>query len=242
MMNYFAIEFSLNEKIMGKIEQVKEYRHNCDVWNEPNFIDRFPFEKIEIEPILSNLVLYSTSKLTDFIRSGGIGFSGSMVISNKFKNILDNFNCFGVQFFPTHLIHKNKEIDNYWQSHIYDIPYDYIDFKKTKIFIKNSENGNVNFDEPLIFKSLNEFKSKLNSLEYPFSILIKELNFNDKMNYDYFFLRFFDNGGSLGVVSKRLKTEIENQGCTGIEFRPIELSLREWYDSSEREKIYGKSY
>jgi hypothetical protein len=42
-------------------------------------------------------------------------------------------------------------------------------------------------------------------------------------------------------VSEKLKQEIEDAGCTDIEFQPIELSYNEWVVSGgEREKIYGK--
>lgn len=130
-MNYFAIENSLNKKIMGKVEQSKEYLHHCDVWNEPRFIDRFPFTKIEINPILSNTVLYPSAKLTDKILVSSVGYSyGSMLISNKLKLIFEKFNLFGVQFFPTYLIQNNTKIEGYWQSHISNIPHDYIDFEK----------------------------------------------------------------------------------------------------------------
>ena len=38
------------------------------------------------------------------------------------------------------------------------------------------------------------------------------------------------------------KKEIEDAGCTGIEFQPIELSYNEWSaPGGEREKIYGKA-
>lgn len=243
MMKYFAIEYSLNEKIMGKIEQVKEYRHNCHVWDNPNFIDRFPFQKIENIPILSNLHLYSSSKLTDVIMAGGIGFSfGSMVISDELKSVFDNFNSYGVQFFPTYLLHKNKKIDNYWQSHIYDIPYDFIDFNNTDILLKDrDENRNLTKKYLDKMKSKEDFLKFSESMKYPKMIYLTNINFLKEMNYDYFFLRYFENNGSLGIVSERLKEEIENKGCTGIEFRPIELSLQEWLQGGEREKNYGKA-
>ncbi len=41
-------------------------------------------------------------------------------------------------------------------------------------------------------------------------------------------------------VSEKLKQEIEQAGCTGIEFQPSHLSLNEWFHN-EREKIYGKA-
>ncbi|MBF03752.1 MAG: hypothetical protein CMP76_10700 [Flavobacterium sp.] len=242
-MKYFAIESSLDEKIMGKVDQCKEYIHHCNVWEDPNFIDRFPFEKIHSKPILSTPVLHSNAKLTDLIKTISTGFSfGSMIISDKFKSILDDFNCFGIQYFQTYLIYKSKEVNDYWQTHISEIPYSYIDFENTKFFIKNSETRRIDNDKPLEIKNLLDFNNKKDSLEYPFSISINEVQFDKTFKYDYFFLRYFENGGNKGIVSERLKEEIEKQGCTGIEFRPIEMSLQDWYHSGERERIYGKSY
>ena len=40
-MKYFTLENSINEKIMGNIPQTKEYIHHCDIWNDPNFIEKF---------------------------------------------------------------------------------------------------------------------------------------------------------------------------------------------------------
>jgi hypothetical protein len=43
-------------------------------------------------------------------------------------------------------------------------------------------------------------------------------------------------------VSEKLKQEIEDVGCTGIEFQPIELSYNErTAPGGEREKLYGKA-
>jgi hypothetical protein len=243
MIKYYALEFSLNEKILGKIEQIKEINHHCNVWDEPSFIDKFPFQKIVSKPILSNPILYSASKLTDLIKVSSVGFSfGSMVISSKFKQILDNFNCFGVQFFPTYLTHKDKEINDYWQTHIFDIPYDYIDFKNTDILLKDRDKNRKLIQQNLErMENKDEFLRLVENIKYPKMIYLTNLTFNENMNHDYFFLRYFENNGSLGIVSERLKEELENADCTGIEFRPIEFSLQEWYQSGERERKYGKN-
>ncbi|MEC3906014.1 integrase core domain-containing protein [Tamlana sp. 2201CG12-4] len=125
---------------MGKLPQVKEVVHNCHVWDNSNFIDRFSFKKIEINPILSNAILYAKSKRTDLIEVSSVGFSyGSMLISDKLKNLLEQFNSFGIQFFSTSIIHKENKIKNYWQTHIYDIPYDFIDFKNTDLLLKDRD-------------------------------------------------------------------------------------------------------
>ncbi len=239
-MKYFAIENSLNEKILGKIPQVKEFIHHCDVEDEPNFIDKFVFEKIEIKPILSNVVLYANAKQTDLIDTfGDIGFCFGYLISNKFKETLDQFNCYGFQYFETYIIQKNQKLDNYLQTNIYDFPYQFIDFEKTTFSIKDSIKRKIIF-ESINILNLEDFYKKISSLKYPESISLSNLSFDDQMNLDFFPLRFFENGGYKGIVSERLKNEIEKNDITGIEFRPIEIPLQDWLKSKEREKIYGK--
>ncbi len=237
MIKYFSIENTLNEKNIGKIPQVKEVNHNCHIWDNPNFIDRYPFTKIEMSPILSNAVLYAKAKQTDLIHTNSIGFpSGSMLISEKFKTILENFNCFGIQFFSTYIIHKDKKIENYWQTHVYDIPYDFIDFKNTDILLKDRDKNRKpiqNYLERVSNKE--EFLNMAETMKYPKMLFLENLSFVKNMDLDYFFLRNFE-GANLGIVSEKLKKEIE-QNCTGMEFKPIEMKLTEWFEGGEREKI-----
>lgn len=239
-MKYYSIESSQNRKILGKIPQVKEFIHHCDVWEDPNFIDRFVFKKIEIQPILSNVVLHSKAKRTDLIDTfGDIGFAHSYLISNKLKEIIEKFNCFGFQFFKTYVIHENEKIKDYWVINKYDFAYNFIDFKKTIFFKKNSLNRDV--IEEINFTSLDDFLLKIVDLKYPITIATSNIFFNENMNLDLFSLRFYENGGHKGIVSERLKNEIEKEGITGIEFKPLELSIYKWLHEGEREKIYGKS-
>lgn len=240
MTKYFAIEYGRNETLVGKIPQVKDFKHNCNVSDNSDFIDKFPFKKIEGSPILSIPILYPITKQTDIIDTySNVGFSfGSLVISNKLKEILDQFNCYGFQFFPTYIIQDGSTYSNYWQTHICEMPFEYIDFKKTKALILNIETRKI-VTESVEISYAEEFLSIVNSLEYPKSISLKDISFEDKMDLDLFFIRFFENSGR-GIVSEKLKNEIEKQECTGIEFRPIELSLQEWYHNGERERVYGK--
>lgn len=241
MMKYFAIESSLNEKLMGKIPQVKEFKHNCNIDEESNFIDNFIFEKIEIQPILSNVVLFANAKQTDLIDTlGDVGFKFGYLISDKFKQILDQFNCYGFQFFKTYVIQENEKLNDYWVINKYDFPHQFIDFKKT-VFLLNDRDVNRNLiSEPISFRSIEDFNLLVNSIKYPKMILIRDLFFTDDFEFDLFSIRFYEKGGHKGIVSEKLKNEIENSGITGIEFKPLDLSIYEWLHGGEREKIYGK--
>lgn len=242
-MKYFTLENSINEKIMGNIPQTKEYIHHCDIWNDPNFIEKFYYRKIENKPILSNLILYSKANITDFIDAkSGIGFSNSsIVISNKFKSILEKFNCYELQFFQTYIVHKNKENHNYWQTHFGKLAYDYVDYEKSTFVIKEIINNEAYYTF-LDIKNKEDFFKLKEEIVYPKWLYIKDIRYTENMDLDYFDIGNLMNGGNHGIVSERLKKAIEEEGITGIEFRPIELSLQNWYHSGEREKIYGKSY
>ncbi len=240
-MKYFNIEESMNRKILGKVEQTKEIIHNCHIWDEPRFIDRMFYRKIEGLPILSNVVLHPKANVIDLIRVSSVGFSRSMLISDKLKCIFEKFNLFGLQFFPTFMIQNNARIEGYWQTHISEQAFDLLDFEKLNFTIKtNNGDGTVSFEEINHIKTLTDFLKSKEENKFPTELYFRNLVLKDE-KFDFFFMPHFINGTGRGTVSERLKLEIENQGITGIEFRPIEISFQEWLQGGEREKIYGKS-
>jgi hypothetical protein len=242
-MKYYSIENSLNEKLMGKIPQIKEFIYHCNVDTDPNSIDKFIFEKIEIQPILSNVVLYTNAKQTDFIDTyGHVGFGFGYLISDKFKQILENFNCYGFQFFKTYIVQNNQKVETYWQTNVYDFPYHCIDFKKTSFLLKDRDiNRNV-ISEVINFNDFNEFKSFLNNIRYPKMLFFKDIIFNENMNLDLFTLRYTEDAHK-GIVSETLKNELEKNEITGIEYRPIEISFQGWVKrDGPRDQIYGRSW
>lgn len=240
-MKYFALEKSLNEKKLGKYPQIKGFVHHCDVVNDPSFIDKFIFKKIEIEPILSNVVLHSKSRLTDFIDVfGDIGFNFGYLISDRFKEILDQFNCYGFQYFKTYVIQNHKNFENYWQTNLYDFPFQYIDFSKTNFTLKDRDINKNIISKTIGFNNITEFNSFTSKISYPKMISFKDVFFNENMNSDFFTLRYLESAHK-GIVSEKLKIELEKNEISGIEFRPIEISYNDWVISGgEREKRYGK--
>ena len=171
---------------MGKIPQIKEFIYHCDVDSNPKSIDKFIFEKIEIEPILSNVALYANAKQTDFINTyGHVGFGFGNLISDKFKHLLEKFNCYGFQFFKTYIVQKNEKVETYWQTNVYDFPYKFINFKKTSFLLKDRDvNRNV-ISEIIYFKDVEEFKVFANQVRYPKWIFFKDIVFSQDMNLDF---------------------------------------------------------
>ncbi|NJM79937.1 MAG: hypothetical protein HC854_10525 [Flavobacterium sp.] len=196
------------------------------------------FKKIDFKPILSNIILHTNAKQTDFIDTyGNVGFSSGYLISNSFKMLLDKFNCYGFQFFKTYIIQNNLLNENYWQTNIYDFPFEQIDFKNSKFILNDRDNNRKIISEIITFKNIDDFNVITSKITYPKTISFNNVVFNKAIDLDFFSLKYSE--GYKGIVSERLKNIIEMEKLTGIEFRPFELSLQEWYHNGEREKIYG---
>lgn len=238
-MKYFSIQGSLNNKILGQYPQVENVIYNCNVWDDPLFIDRFYFEKINIQPIVANPVLFSKSKLTDLIDIWDMGFSFTILISGKLKSILENY-INEVQFYQCSIFKDKIEYSDYWLLNIYKFSDEFVDFKKSKVSIRirRKEGGT-----DVVFPEVNSFehflsldKSHKEKMEI---VSIDKTYFKDYLSEDFFALKYVF--GSIYYVSEKLRTEIEDAGCTGIEFQPAEFSTTEWLQGGEREKIYGKA-
>ena len=91
-----------------------------------------------------------------------------------------------------------------------------------------------------IFSSLESFLKCKDEKILPTELYFLNLILK-KDEFDYFFIPHYINGNGYGIVSENLKNELENQGVTGVEFRPIEMSSQDWRHSGEREKTYGKT-
>ncbi|WP_017498177.1 imm11 family protein [Flavobacterium sp. WG21] len=238
-MKYYSIEPSLNTKVLGNYPQVKNIKYNCHVWDEPKFIEHVHFEKVDFEPIIANAILYAKSKLTDLISVTGMGFTLKLLISSKLKNILENKRKTGLQFFRSPIIQNDHLINNYWILNYYEISYQFLDFKNS-VFFETTKFDKTN---KLEINNQNAFIQKQNEIAeegYPKGLLIDKIAIKKDNNEHFFLLQNTDNGTQY-IVSEKLKKEIEEANCTGIEFQPIELSLTEWLHGGEREKIYGKT-
>ncbi|MDL2143562.1 hypothetical protein QQY79_13610 [Flavobacterium tructae] len=240
-MRYYSIETSLNRKILGHYPQIKKIIHHCAVWEDPCFIGRSNFEKININPIISNPVLYQNSNLTDLIDvRGEIGFLFKLLVSEKLKNILTNSRKTGLQFFRSPIIQDDCLINDYWILNMYEIDMNFIHLTKSSIVqrIRKPEGGTTLIDVEI--ESLESFMTEITSKKLEGELYFKNIIIKDNILEDFFLLRYVE-GGAKYVVSEKLKNEIEDAGCTGIEFQPVELSIVEWLHGGEREKIYGKA-
>lgn len=241
-MRYFCITNSLDSKIIGKYMQAEKAQYHCSVWDEPKFIEHIHFEKIDFEPIVANAILYPKAKVTDLISVVSMGFTLKLLMSGKLKSIFEKSRKSGLQFFKSDIIHKGDIISDYWILNAYEVDMQFVDYEKSEIVsIKPKlDGGTYLFTEEI--KTLKEFNIKKQEAEEfnPGSLYINKIHLIENIDQDLFVLLHVE-GGAKYVVSEKLKNEIEDEGCTGIEFQPVELTLNEWsIQGGPREKIYGK--
>ena len=231
---------------MGHYPQVKDVIYNCHVWDNPLFIDRFHFEKINVKPIVANPILHPNSKCTDIIDTkSAMGFSFRILISGKLKGILERNKNNGIQFIQCSVFKGGNEYSDYWLLNVFEFNHEHIDFEKSIIsYEKQSDDYNVSSKREKLYLDLSNLSEFMKYVEIAKPkaemVGIEKLFLNNNVSDNFFILRYVF--GSKYFVTETLKQEIEDAGCTGIEFQPIELSYNEWTASGgEREKIYGKS-
>lgn len=240
-MRHYIVRESSDTKILGHYPQIKEIKHNCHVWDEPRFIEHHELTPINFDPIVSNAILHKKSKLTDLISVVGMGFTRKLLLSNKLKEILEKKNNeFQVQFFHSPIIYKDDLISNYWIANSAKSYSKFIDIKKSTLLIRKRKEEGGTYLENIYFESFNDLISYIIKNELEGKIFFSKICMNSDFKNDFFALNYVE-GGIKYLVSEKLKNEIENAGCTGIEFQPSELSYNEWVaPGGEREKVYGK--
>ena len=243
---YYSIQHSINTKIVGKFMQSEFMAYNYEYVDNPKFLNNIYFEKINFTPITPKPILHKKAKLTDLISNVNSGGNLHLILSEKLKNIIEKYNNDRLQFFETKLIQNDKEYVNYYSLNMFASNFENIDFKNSETFYyKQKPDYEVSFKREKILLDIEnqiDFFEYVNDAKVKAEILcIEKLCLIKNIEVDFFMLRYVE-GGVKYIVSKKLKQEIEDTGCTGIEFQPVELSLNEWLmPGGEREKIYGKA-
>lgn len=244
---FYSIKHSMNTKIVGKFFQSENIYWNYGNIDNPKLLSNIYFQKVDFDPIVPIPVLHKKAKITDLISCVNATCSCQLIMSEKLKNIISKYRTEGLQFFKTSIIKDNLKHNNFYALNMYEINNDYVDFSKSKIiYNKKADDYKSSFmtvKEQINFENFEQFDEKRmqvwsNNEE---TISIEKLNLNiENINEDFFMIKYVF--GATLFVSENLKKEIENAGCTGIEFQPAELSLNEWLmPGGEREKVYGKA-
>ncbi len=248
-MNYYRVEFTLNPKIRGVANYIKGYHFQGPYfegwwWDDPKLVYKIR-ERIDFQPTVVDIELFSKSKILDLIQNGGPA-SGKLLISGKLRSIIEKYRKSGIQYFKFNVI-KNKVVyDDYWILHMYEFNQEFIDFPNSVfLYEKQRDDYATSYLTEKIrmnFKSNEEFEGhRVHTGKKGGITTIINIKLKSNISEDFFALRRVE-GGIGYFVSETLKNEIESVGCTGIEFQPSELSYNEWVvKDGARDQVYGSS-
>lgn len=169
-----------------------------------------------------------------------VGFSFTLLVSGKLKSILEIQKDHGLQFIQCSIFQNGIEYEDYWLLNVFENNNDLIDFINSKISVNEKKvDGGTNKKTVLNITSQQEFDTLIEQHKEKLEVVnIDHPKLKDNITSNFFLLK----KPTKYVVSETLKNKIEHQGCTGIEFMPIELSINEWLaEGGEREKMYGKA-
>ena len=247
-MKYYKIHFTLSTKIRGNSNYIKDYKLKIPpvpgqvYWEVPKFVGNIYNEKIDFDPYLLDIELFANAKLNDLIMEGG-PVSGFLVMSGKLKTILEKYRKTGLQFFNINIIKRKEFFTDYWLLNMYEFNHDYIDFANSIVIHQLKKAGGGTEAKEIKVKSTEEFNNHLKIAQEKLEVItIQKVALNeDLITEDFFMLKHVFGGNRF--VSEKLKQEIEQAGCTGIEFQPSELSYNEWLKRDGlRDQIYGRSW
>jgi len=242
-MKYYFLKNTLNTKIKGFHPQIKSVQYYCHIWDTPNFIGNIHFKKFPDDVILATPILDKKSNLTDLIEIWDVGFNLVLLLSGKLKTILEKYiDVTKGEFVNCPLIKDGIEYSDYWIFNGYGFDQKHIDFQNSVIkYEKQDDDFEITYKTKMVFLSLDnleQFDENVKKAQEKAELItIEKLILKENTTPDFVMLRYVFSG--LYLVSEKLKIEIEEAGCTGIEFQPSHLSLNEWLHS-EREKVYGK--
>lgn len=236
---FYSIQHSINNKIVGKFFQSEDIAWNYGDINNPKLLSNIFFEKVDFDVIVPIPILHRKAKITDLISCVNATCSGQLIISEKLKNIIQKYSKSGLQFFKTSIVKDDMEVGGYFLMNMYQTNMEFINFGKSNVTVEIKKKITGTAYQDVKVSSLEEFNKEVDFFKKNMEIVnINTIVLNEDINEDFFMLKH----SVKHVVSENLKKEIEDAGCTGIEFQPIQLSYNEWTaPGGEREKIYGKA-
>jgi hypothetical protein len=186
--------------------------------NSGDHIGNYFYKMAPDDIVVPAVELNKAVNLTDVIDTRTVAVFGlnsnSIIISSKVKDILCKFNSTPLQFFKTYLLQSKEKFDNYWVMHGSGYGYEFIDFSKSEI--KFSTFGNYEL-EKWNLSSYEEFLSIRNNLTYPKCISVTKIKLNPFIEKDIFCIVESTDFSSF-FISERVKQELEQKECTGLEF------------------------
>ena len=223
LMTFYRIGHQIEKKLIGYFPQIQEGIVPTTV-HDPRYISYYMNRALSQDVLVPELILYKKAKLTDLLSASFMGLVTNLVVSLRLAGILQKANRFGIEFIDTKLHFQNgTEQEDVVIIHPYRYGYEFIDFQRSQITLGRNGEEIVHFvsgaelddrlkeDDVRVIKEPNGFRP----------VFITSLSLIENPEVDFFSLRNMRRGGVGFFVSERLKSEIEDHGCTGIEYEDL---------------------
>ena len=186
--------------------------------NSINKLSRCRFAFPDFEPNLDGLVIKSKTKITDLLITAML--TKGMMISPKFKSLLEGFNLGNVKFYPSRIYYKGTFLVEYFCMHILPVGIDVVDIAGSTFLVKKmyrtilydieietkedylKKTAVLKEEDPKAFLSIWSKKIKLNEL-FDDSLSLFEIGTFDS---DYY-------------ISESLASSILSSGMTGCDIK-----------------------
>lgn len=212
---YFRIKQSLDLTIIGKYPLVEEGIHPVGI-DHPNLIDKIFFEKSRFSPIVPLAKLANGAKYTDLMSNSVFGLGLKLLVSDRLKTIIESFKHNGCEFFKTK-VERGLVSERYWIMSAYEMDYESLDLEGSKFMLMKDifqEVKEIHFNSSSDLFKWREIIANQYGQEFTFKI--KKLAFNTT-SQNIVFLNPVT-GGIGYFVSDKVKSQMEQNGCTGLDF------------------------
>lgn len=216
---YFKLTCSVDTKIIGNVNSQTEDSLYPNLI-EGQLFSRDIFLKKVDDPLAvqtPTAILTKKAKLTDVIGGSSTAIVGQLIISNRLKVILEGVKDAKVQFFPLSVIHKEIIYSNYWLICAYDTDMEFINYAQSKIELVGLGFQKI---KDVLLNDYQQFDLLRKETRLPEFLSITKISLVDQCNKELLVLRWVE-GGIGFYISEKIKSEIEDAQCIGVEFIPI---------------------
>lgn len=220
-MKYFQIEYSTDLKIIGSYPQVQNSvivpLGEVEKMGKIHFRQVNPFSSLPANIYFPAFQLSRRAKPTDLLSVVSLASMG-IVISNKFKSILEPHIDDDSSFFPIDVVNAKGQQLQYWLLHIPKSSTHFIDFPNTEVWRLK---GIWEKDERLEVNSDEEFKLfKKRFIPPEACIQIEKACFIPNIESHVFSIDELANGKAY-ILSEILMLEAINSEISGVSFKLI---------------------
>ncbi|MDO6433266.1 hypothetical protein Q4E93_21830 [Flavitalea sp. BT771] len=220
-MSYYIIEPACNTIETGsQYPQVQEMGPDYDykAGNSVYALSRCVYNFPDFVPNLDYFVVKGKAKLTDLLSVAPI--NGGLLISSRFKELLENFSLVSHRFYPSKVSYKRTFYEYYWM-HIISNLTDLVDYPASTFFTYFNYTHNLGYTavsskEDYLFQ---KSEIKKNNPGKSITLWAEKIKLSDHFDksLDLFEISSFD---SNFYISEQLKAAIISINLTGCNIKP----------------------